>query len=92
MLGLAATLISGQVYGDSPVTTRYSTFTGGLGIIVGAFGAAGLFLTAIPELVVLALDALAGIFFIAGGIVSDPFSIVQTYLITALIHIPPCRS
>ncbi|KAM7184676.1 Marvel domain containing protein [Naviculisporaceae sp. PSN 640] len=68
ILGLAATLISSQVYGDSPTTTRYSTFTGGFGIIVACVGAAGLFISAIPELIVLGLDALSGILFAAGGI------------------------
>ncbi|KAK4218641.1 marvel domain-containing protein [Rhypophila decipiens] len=68
VLGLAATLISGQVVGNSPTTTRYSTFTGGFGLIVAAVGVAGLFISAIPELIVLGLDALAGVFFIAGGI------------------------
>ncbi|KAM7198771.1 Marvel domain containing protein [Rhypophila sp. PSN 637] len=68
VLGLAATLIAAQVYGSSHTTLRYSTFTGGFGLIVAAIGTAGLFISAIPELVVLGLDALAGLFFIAGGI------------------------
>ncbi|KAM7214343.1 Marvel domain containing protein [Rhypophila decipiens] len=68
VLGLAATLIAAQVYGSSHTTLRYSTFTGGFGLIVAAVGTAGLFISAIPELVVLGLDALAGVFFIAGGI------------------------
>lgn len=69
VLGIAATLIKNQVYGSSPTTTRFSTFTGGFGIIVAALGTAGLFITAIPELVVLGVDAICGFLFAAGGIV-----------------------
>ncbi|KAK3319219.1 marvel domain-containing protein [Apodospora peruviana] len=68
ILGLAVTLIKGQVIDDAPVTTKYASFTGGFGIIVCALGVASLWVSAIPDLVVLGIDALAGIFFAAGGI------------------------
>jgi hypothetical protein len=67
-VGLAATLIKAQVFESAPVTTKYSTFTGGFGIIVGAVGLAGLFIDAIPDLATMALDGLAGLLFLAGGI------------------------
>lgn len=51
------------------MTTRYSTFTGGFGVIVAALGVAGLFISSIPELFVLGVDAVCGILFAAGGIV-----------------------
>jgi len=68
VLGLAATLINAQVYGKPPTTISYSSFTGALGIIVGVIGVAGLFLTSIPEIAVIVLDGLLGVFFLAGGI------------------------
>ncbi|KAK3353687.1 marvel domain-containing protein [Lasiosphaeria hispida] len=68
VLGLAVTLIKAQVYDSAPVTTKYSSFTGGFGILVAAIGVAGLFFDAIPDIVNLALDALAGLLFAAGGI------------------------
>jgi hypothetical protein len=69
VLALAASMISNQVLGSAPVTMRYSTFTGGFGMIVGGIGAAALYLTFIPTLVPIALDALAGLFFLGGLIV-----------------------
>lgn len=68
MLGLSATLLHQQRYGNSPTTTRYSVFTGAFGMIVAAVGAAGLFLQAIPPLVPMAMDAVSGILLAAGGI------------------------
>ncbi|AEO70951.1 06bdf356-a8e0-4154-8eca-9029144a05ed [Thermothielavioides terrestris] len=68
ILGIAASLIANQVVGDSPVTTRYATFTGGFGMMVGLVGVASLLASFIPEVVPLALDGLAALLFLAGGI------------------------
>ncbi|KAK4099296.1 hypothetical protein N658DRAFT_475326 [Parathielavia hyrcaniae] len=68
VLGLAAAMISNQVVDSAPVTTRYSTFTGGFGMIVCGVGALGLFVSFIPDLVPLVLDGLMGLLFLAGGI------------------------
>jgi hypothetical protein len=62
-------LLKLQVYGEAPVTTKYSSFTGAFGIIVCAVGVASLFLSFIPDLVSIALDGLLGLLFLAGGIV-----------------------
>jgi hypothetical protein len=62
-------MIKNQVLDSAPVTTRYSTFTGGFGMIVCFVGALGLFLSFIPPLVPVVLDGLAGLLFLAGGIV-----------------------
>lgn len=62
------TLLKAQKYGSSPVTTRYSVFTGAFGMIVAAVGAVGIFFEALPALVPMALDAVAGILLAAGGI------------------------
>lgn len=74
ILGLAAAALAQQVYGSTPVTTRYSTFTGGWGMLVALVGVATLFISSAPPLVSMALDALAGLLFAAGGIVSPRFS------------------
>lgn len=72
ILALAVVLIKGQVLDASPVTTRYTTFTGGFGMITSGLGLLLLFLTSfadsIPQLVPIALDTLTALFFAAGGI------------------------
>lgn len=73
ILALAAVMIKNQVYDAAPVTTRYSTFTGGFGMIVGVIGAICAFVSFVPDLVPIALDGLAGLFFLGGGIVRCPF-------------------
>jgi hypothetical protein len=66
-------MIRAQVFGSAPTTIRYSTFTGGFGVLVGLVGIASLFASFIPDLVPLVLDGLAGLLFLAGGIVSLSF-------------------
>jgi len=68
ILGLAAAMIANQVYETPPVTTRYSTFTGGFGMIVGGVGVLCTFVSFVPELVPIVLDALSALFFLGGGI------------------------
>lgn len=68
VLGLAVTLVRAQVFGGAPVTTTYSSFVGGFNVIAALVGMVGLFFDAIPALVTLALDGLAGVFGLAGGI------------------------
>lgn len=67
VLGLAAAMIANQVYGTPPVTTRYSTFTGGFGMIVAGVGAVCTFVS-VPELVPIVVDILGALFFLGGGI------------------------
>ncbi|KAK3996180.1 marvel domain-containing protein [Cladorrhinum sp. PSN332] len=68
VLALSITLIRGQVFGSAPVTTKYSAFTGGFGVLVSAVGAASLYLEFIPNLAALALDGLSGVLYLGGGI------------------------
>ncbi len=68
VLALAAAMIRNQVYGSSPVTTRYTTFTGGFGMIVSGIGILSVFVS-VPALVPIGLDGLAGLLFLGGGIV-----------------------
>jgi len=69
VIGLSAQLVKGQVFGDAPVTLRYSIFAGAFGVIAGAISLAAVFFDAIAAIIVLAIDALAIFFYIAGGIV-----------------------
>lgn len=84
VLALAVTLLRAQVYGDVPVTTRYSVFTGGFGMLVGLVGVVSLLASFVPEMVPLVLDGLAALFFLAGGIVCT-----FLLLLLLLIHCRP---
>jgi len=68
VVGLSVTLLKGQVVPPTPTTTRYSVFTGAFGMIVAFLGLVCLFISAIPALVPMVLDALAGLLLLAGGI------------------------
>jgi predicted RND superfamily exporter protein len=68
VLGLSVTLLKGQVYGETPTTTRYSVFTGAFAMIVAFVGLICLFVSAVPSIVPMALDALIGVLLLAGGI------------------------
>jgi hypothetical protein len=68
VVGLSVTLLKGQVFGATPTTTRYSVFTGAFGMIVAFLGLICLFISAIPAIVPMALDTLAGLLLVAGGI------------------------
>ncbi|KAL2878598.1 hypothetical protein SGCOL_006068 [Colletotrichum sp. CLE4] len=68
VLGLSIDLVKGQKIGDAPTTNKYSTFTGGFGLVVAVLGLISVFIDAIPALVVMAADALSGVFLLGGGI------------------------
>lgn len=72
VLGLSITLIKSQVYG-SVAANNYAAFTGGFGLLVGLLGIAAVFIEPLAGLIMVAADALAALFLLAGGIVS-PFS------------------
>ena len=69
VLGLSATLAKGQVQGSVPATIGYGSFTGGLGFLAAAVGFAALFVGFLDGIISWALDGLAGVAFLAGGIV-----------------------
>jgi len=68
VLGLSVDLAKGQVVGNTPATTGYSAFTGGLGIIAAVVGILALFIDALDGIITWAIDALASVCFLAGGI------------------------
>lgn len=59
------------VLGRIPAGSDYATFTGVFGLIDAIVGLAACFVTAIPWVVVLGFDALATVFYLAGGIVGS---------------------
>lgn len=73
VLGLSVTAAKQQVFSSVPTETSFSSFAGGFGIIVSAIGLASIWLHKIPPTVVMGIDALASVFFLAGGIVSTSF-------------------
>ncbi|KAM3415127.1 hypothetical protein BST61_g10252 [Cercospora zeina] len=54
--------------GRLPSSSYFAAFTGAWGVLDGLVGLAGAFITALPWIAVVVLDALAAIFYIAAGI------------------------
>jgi len=67
VLGLAAAIVKDQIVGSNP-TVSYAAFTGGFGMIAAFVGFAALFIEPLSGLVMSAVDALASLLFLAGGI------------------------
>lgn len=70
MLGLSAALGNEQVQGPVPPETGFSSFAGGFALIACLAGVAGLWVTAIPDLVTMALDGISAVIYLVAGIVS----------------------
>ncbi|KAK3338549.1 marvel domain-containing protein [Neurospora tetraspora] len=68
IIGLSASFITAQKVGSAATTTQYSVFTGAYGILEGFLGIAALFLSFIPDIVVLGADAIGALVLLAGGI------------------------
>lgn len=82
VLGLSVTLAKGQAPSDFkkqfpnagydlpgvPATTAYSSFVGGFGMLVALIGFASLFVELLQGIIMLVLDGLASIIFLAGGL------------------------
>jgi hypothetical protein len=70
VIGLSANLIKDQFVANTvPSAISYAAFTGAFGLLAGLATLAALWVDAIQIVIVLALDALATIFYIAGGVV-----------------------
>ncbi|KAL1621515.1 hypothetical protein SLS54_005536 [Diplodia seriata] len=78
VLGLSITLIRSQSYG-TVAANNYAAFTGGFGLLVGLVGAAAIFIEPLAGIVMVAADALAELFLLAGGIVSSSKSDENEY-------------
>ncbi|KAI0015000.1 marvel domain-containing protein [Xylariomycetidae sp. FL0641] len=68
VLGLAVTLSKQQKIGSVPSETSFSIFAGAFGILAAIIGLLHVFWDKIPALVVMAIDGLACVFYLAGGI------------------------
>ncbi|KAF2998754.1 hypothetical protein E8E14_004303 [Neopestalotiopsis sp. 37M] len=82
VLGLSVTLAKQQREGSPPTETSFGSFTGAFGIIASAIGLLALWVDKISPLVTMIIDALASIFYLAGGIA----------LVLALKSVTSCTS
>ncbi|KAI8628789.1 marvel domain-containing protein [Xylariaceae sp. FL1651] len=82
VLALSVTLAKQQVVGSPPAETSFSSFAGAFGIIVSALGILAISIQRIPRVGVMAADALASVFYLAGAIA----------LTVALKPVPSCTS
>lgn len=70
VLGISISAARWQVYGSVPATTSYDAFAGALGLLNALIGLAGIWVSAIPELIMSAVDTITSVLLLAGGIVS----------------------
>ncbi|KAL3425712.1 hypothetical protein PVAG01_02503 [Phlyctema vagabunda] len=68
VLALSVVLINEHGTGKSPTQLPYGAFCGGLGLFVGAIGLAAVFFDKLQGIIMAAVDALATLFVLAGGI------------------------
>jgi hypothetical protein len=79
-------LINGYGPGHNPSIIDYGAFCGSAGLIIAVVGIAAIFFDALQGIIVLALDAFAAFFLLAGGLVSRPQSsrLVSTHRLTGI--------
>ena len=65
-------MIKWQTWGSAPATTGYCAFAGAFGALVGLIGFGGIVIDALSGLIMSAVDGLASLLLLAGGIVSVP--------------------
>ncbi|RYC62037.1 hypothetical protein CHU98_g4164 [Xylaria longipes] len=68
VLALSVTLAKQQVIGSPPPETSFFSFAGAFGLIVSAIAILAIFVDKIPRVGVIAADALASVFYLAGAI------------------------
>jgi membrane associated rhomboid family serine protease len=81
VLGLGVTLIKGQEEGAAPSQTVYAAFCGGFGIVAALLGIISILAENLSALIFVALDGLAALFAVAGGIVRTISSILNLLLL-----------
>ncbi|KAF2165714.1 hypothetical protein M409DRAFT_24004 [Zasmidium cellare ATCC 36951] len=57
-----------DLVGRYPSSTAYAAFTGAFGLLDGILGLVGVVVMGVPWWVVVGVDALAGVFYLAGGV------------------------
>lgn len=71
IVGLAGTLIKEQLDGTTlPATLGYMAFAGAFGMVMGFVGLAAIWVEMLQGIIMMGIDALAAIFYLAGGLVS----------------------
>lgn len=70
VLGISIHAVRWQKYGSAPAVSSYSAFAGAFGLLTALIGIVSIWVTAIPALIMAAIDALASLILLAGGIVS----------------------
>ncbi|KAI1331109.1 marvel domain-containing protein [Xylariaceae sp. FL0255] len=68
VLALSVDLAKQQVIGSPPAETSFDSFAGAFGVIASFVAILALFIKAVPRIAVIALDALASVFFLAGAV------------------------
>ncbi|KAJ2989872.1 hypothetical protein NUW58_g3246 [Xylaria curta] len=68
VLGLSVSLAKQQVIGSPPAETSFFSFAGAFGLIASAIAILAIFVEKIPRVGVIAVDALASVFYLAGAI------------------------
>lgn len=71
VVGLAGTLIKGQLDGTSvPATINYAAFTGALGMVGALIGIVGIWVNMLQGLSMVIIDTVVALFYLVGGVVS----------------------
>lgn len=80
VLALSVVLINGYGPGHGPSLFDYGAFCGGAGILFAAIGLLACFVESLQGIIILALDGLATVFLLAGGIVRySPLSFLKPF-------------
>jgi hypothetical protein len=82
VLALSAVLIKDFGPGKGPALIGYGAFCGGAGLVIGAVGVIACFFDKLQGIIMLALDAFASFFLLAGGIVRPPFPFYLDHSLT----------
>ncbi|RAK98506.1 MARVEL domain-containing protein [Aspergillus ibericus CBS 121593] len=69
VLGISISLAKGQHINSVPGATGYAAFTGGLGTLASLIGAAAIFIESFQTFLSWAIDGLASLAFVTGGII-----------------------
>ncbi|KAK8050710.1 hypothetical protein PG994_012440, partial [Apiospora phragmitis] len=69
VLGLSATLAKQQLVGPVPPEIGFSSFAGAFAMVACLVGVAGLWVNSIPGVVTMAMDGIAAVVYLVGGII-----------------------
>lgn len=75
VLGLSIAAVRWQFYNNVPATNGFASFAGAFGAVAGLVGLAAIWISPLGGMIMSSIDALATVFFLAGGIVSGGFAL-----------------